>query len=95
MSLLLNKRVYDPKFGLKSKECIDLVLKPLTDHVTIRSMGLLQVMTYFVLLRVCQLRITLFILSQNIYLDVSYETSLRYHLKKLFMDEFDLTDDPY
>ncbi len=34
MSLLSNKPGYDSKIGLKSKKCIDKVLKPLQDHVT-------------------------------------------------------------
>jgi putative transposase len=39
MSLLFSKRGYDLKIEFKSKECIDLVLKPLTDHVTIKVNG--------------------------------------------------------
>jgi hypothetical protein len=39
MFLLLDKRGYDLRIGLKSNECIDLVLKPLTDHATIKVNG--------------------------------------------------------
>src|SRR5660398_290841 len=39
MSLLPSKHVYSPKIGLKSKECIDFVLQPLKDHVTIKVNG--------------------------------------------------------
>jgi len=39
MPLLSHKPVYLPKIELKSKECIDAVLQPLTDPVTIKING--------------------------------------------------------
>jgi hypothetical protein len=39
MSLLPYKHGYSPKIGLKSNECIDFVLQPLKDHVTIKVNG--------------------------------------------------------
>ena len=39
MSLLPNKPGYNPKIELNSKKCIDMVLQPLSDHVTIKING--------------------------------------------------------
>ena len=39
MSLLSSKSGYSPKIELKSKECIDSILQPLIDHVTIKING--------------------------------------------------------
>ena len=36
MPLFSYKPIYGPKIELKPKECIDAVLQPLTDHVTIK-----------------------------------------------------------
>ena len=87
MSLLLNKRVSDPKIGLKSKECIDLVLKPLTDHVTIKVNGSLTSNDIFhTVVSMSVENSSVHSISKH-YLNVACETSLRYHLKKLIMDE--------
>jgi putative transposase len=87
MSLLLNKRGYDLKIGLKSKECIDLVLKPLTDHVTIKVNGSLTCKDIFhTVVSMSVENSSVHSISKH-YLDVACETSLRYHLKKLIMEE--------
>ena len=87
MSLLLSKRVSDLKIGLKSKECIDLVLKPLTDHVTIKVNGSLTSNDIFhTVVNMSVENSSVHSVSKH-YLDVACETSLRYHLKKLIMEE--------
>ena len=39
MPLLSNKSGYRPRIELKSRKCIDTVLQPLSDHVTIKING--------------------------------------------------------
>ena len=39
MSLFSNKPGFNPRIELKSKKCIDTVLRPLSDHVTIKING--------------------------------------------------------
>jgi putative transposase len=87
MPLLLYKRNCSPKIGLKSRECIDSVLKPLTDHVTIKVNGSLT--SKDIILTVMSMSVendSVHSISKH-YLDVACETSLRYHLKKLNMEE--------
>jgi putative transposase len=87
MSLLSYKRGYTPKIWLKSKECIDFVLKPLTDHVTIKVNGSLTSENIF--LTVIGMSVdknSVHSVSKQ-YHNVACETSLRYHLKKLNMEE--------
>jgi putative transposase len=87
MSHLLDKRGYDLKIGLKSKECIDLVLKPLTDHVTIKVNGSLTIKDIFhTVVSMSVENSSVHSISKH-YLDVACETSLRYHFKKLIMEE--------
>jgi putative transposase len=87
MSLLSNKRVYDHKFGLKSKECIDSVLKPLTDHVTIKVNGSLTSEDIFLTVMSMSVDKNSVHSVSKQYHNVACETSLRYHLKKLNMEE--------
>jgi len=72
---------------LRSKECIDAVLQPLTDHVTININGSLTSKDVF------RTVVNMAVNSSSVhsvskqYQNVACETSLRYHLKKLNMDE--------
>jgi hypothetical protein len=87
MSLLTYQRKYSPKIGLKSKDCIDFVLKPLTDHVTIKVNGSLTSKDIFLTV------VSMSVENNSVHsiskqcLSVACETSLRYHLKKLSMEE--------
>src|SRR5674536_364370 len=87
MSLLSYKHGYSPKIELKSKECIDLVLQPLKYHVTIKVNGSLTSVDIFrtVVSMAVDNNSVHFVSKQ--YQDVACETSLRYHLKKLNMEE--------
>jgi IS4 transposase len=87
MSLLPNKPTNKPKIELKSKKCIDTVLKPLTDHVTIKINGSLTSKDFFhTIVSMAVDKNSVHSVTKQ-YLDVACETSLRYHLKKLNMDE--------
>src|SRR5660397_77738 len=87
MSLLPSKHVYSPKIGLKSKECIDFVLQPLKDHVTIKVNGSLTSEDIFrTVVSMAVDKNSVHSVSKQ-YQDVACETSLRYHLKKLNMEE--------
>src|SRR5659263_659879 len=109
MSLLSHKHGSSPKIELKSKECIDLVLQPLKYHVTIKVNGSLTSEDIFrTVVSMAVDNNSVHSVSKQ-YQDVACETSLRYHLKKLNMEELiktlktgnshefaiDLTDDPY
>ena len=87
MSLLSNKSGYDPKIELKSKKCIDTVLRPLSDHVTIKINGSLTGEDVFRTVISMSVNRNSVHSVQSRYQDVACETSLRYHLKKLNMEE--------
>ncbi len=87
MPFFTNKLGNDSKIELNSKYCIDSVLQPLTSHVTLKINGSLtseDVMRTVVSLAVD--RNSVHSVSKQ-YTAVACETSLRYHLKKLNMDE--------
>lgn len=87
MPVFTNKLVNSSKIELNSKYCIDSVLQPLTSHVTIKINGSLtseDVMRTVVSLAVD--KNSVHSVSKQ-YSAVACETSLRYHLKKLNMDE--------
>ena len=87
MSLLPYKHGYSPKIGLKSKECIDFVLQPLKDHVTIKVNGSLTSEDIFrTVVSMAVDKNSVHSVSKQ-YQYVACETSLRYHLKKLNMEE--------
>jgi putative transposase len=87
MSLLSNKPVYNPKIELKSKKCIDTVLRPLSDHVTIKINGSLTSEDIFrTVISMSVNRNSVHSVTSR-YQDVACETSLRYHLKKLNIEE--------
>jgi len=87
MSLLSYKPVYRPKIELKSKECIDAILQPLKDHVTIKINGSLTSEDVFrnVFSMAVNRNSVHSITTQ--YQDVACETSLLYRIKKLNMEE--------
>ena len=87
MSLLLNKPEYKPRIELKSKKCIETVLQPLSDHVTIKINGSLTCEDVFrTVVSMAVNRNSVHSVSTR-YQDVACEMSLRYHLKKLNMDK--------
>ncbi|AAM05419.1 ISH3 family transposase [Methanosarcina acetivorans] len=87
MSFPPYKSGYAPKIELKAKECIDAVLRPLNDHVTIKINGSLTSEDVFrTVVSMAVNRNSVHSVSTQ-YQDVACETSLRYHLKKLDMDE--------
>lgn len=87
MSLLSNKPGYNPKIELKSKKCIDTVLRPLSDHVTIKINGSLTSEDVFrTVISMSVNRSSVHSVTSR-YQNVACETSLRYHLKKLKMEE--------
>ena len=87
MSFLPYKHESNPKIGLKSKECIDFVLQPLKDHVTIKVNGSLTSEDIFrTVVSMAVDKNSVHSVSKQ-YQDVACETSLRYHLKKLNMEE--------
>ena len=87
MSLLSNKPGYNPKIELKSKKCIDTVLRPLSDHVTIKINGSLTGEDVYRTVISMSVNRNSVHSVQSRYQDVACETSLRYHLKKLNMEE--------
>ncbi len=87
MSLLSNKSGYYPKIELKPKKCIDTVLRPLSDHVTININGSLTGEDVFRTVISMSVNRNSVHSVQSRYQDVECETSLRYHLKKLNMEE--------
>jgi putative transposase len=87
MSFLPYKHESSPKIGLKSKECVDFVLQPLKDHVTIKVNGSLTSEDIFrTVVSMAVGKNSVHSVSKK-YQDVACETSLRYHLKKLNMEE--------
>lgn len=87
MSFPPYKSGYAPKIELKAKECIDAVLRPLNDHVTIKINGSLTSEDVFrTVVSMAVNRNSVHSVSTQ-YQDVACETSLRYHLNKLNMDE--------
>ena len=87
MSFLPSKSGYGPKIELKSKGCIDAVLQPLKDHVTIKINGSLTCEGIFrTVVNMSVNKNSVHSVSKQ-YQDVACETSLRYHLKKLNMEE--------
>jgi hypothetical protein len=72
---------------LRSKECIDAVLQPLTDHVTININGSLTSDDVFRTVVIMAVNRNSVHSATKQYHDVACETSLRYHLKKLNMEE--------
>ena len=87
MSLLSNKPGLNPKIELKSKKCIDTVLRPLSDHVTININGSLTSEDIFrTVISMSVNRNSVHSVTAR-YQHVACETSLRYHLKKLNMEE--------
>ena len=87
MSFLSYKHGFSPKIELKSKECIDLVLQPLKYHVTIKVNGSLTSEDIFrTVVSMAVDNNSVHSVSKQ-YQDVACETSLRYHLKKLNMEE--------
>jgi phosphatidylserine/phosphatidylglycerophosphate/cardiolipin synthase-like enzyme len=90
MSHLPNKPEFNPKIELKSKKCIDTVLRPLSDHVTIKINGSLTSEDIFrTVISMSVNRNSVHSVTAR-YQDVACETSLRYHLKKLNMEELNL-----
>lgn len=78
---------YSPKIELKSKECIDTVLRPLNDHVTVKINGSLTSEDIFrIVVSMAVNRNSVHTVSTQ-HQDVACETSLRYHLNKPNMDE--------
>ena len=87
MSFLSYKHGFSPKIELKSKECIYLVLQPLKYHVTIKVNGSLTSEDIFrTVVSMAVDNNSVHSVSKQ-YQDVAGETSLRYHLKKLNMEE--------
>lgn len=85
MSFLQYKSRYSPKIELKSKECIDAVLQPLTDHLTLKINDSLTSRVFNTVISMAVNRNSVHSISKK-YHEVACETSLRYHLKKLNMD---------
>jgi putative transposase len=80
MSFLPYKHRYSPKIVLKSKECIDFVLQPLKDHVTIKVNGSLTSEDIFrTVVSMAVDKNSVHSVSKQ-YQDVACETSLRYNL---------------
>lgn len=87
MSLLSYKSGYSPKIELNSKKCIDSVLQPLKDHITIKINGSLTPKDIFhTVVSMAANRGSVHSVSKQ-YKDVACETSLLYHLKKLNIKE--------
>ncbi|AKB36428.1 hypothetical protein MSSAC_1838 [Methanosarcina siciliae C2J] len=86
MSLLSYKPGNNPKLELKAKGCIDTVLRLLTDHVTIKINGSLTSEDVFrTVLSMSVNRNSVHSVATQ-YQNIACETSLRYHLKKLNME---------
>ena len=87
MSFSSFKPGYIAKIELKSKECIDYVLQPLKDHVTIRINGSLTCEDIFrTVVNMAVNKISVHSVSKH-YQNVACETSLLYHLKKLDIEK--------
>jgi len=93
MSFSLSKPGSSHKVELKSKECIDSVLRPLKDHVTIKINGSLTSEDIFrTVVNMAVNKTSVHSVSKH-YQDVACETSLLYHLKKLNMEELIKSND--
>ena len=87
MSFSSFKPGYTRKVELKSKECVDYVLKPLKYHVTIKINGSLTREDIFrTVVNMAVNKISIHSVSKH-YQDVACETSLLYHLKKLDIEK--------
>jgi putative transposase len=87
MSFSSFKPVSTRKAELKSKKCIDYVLQPLKDHVTIKINGSLTCEDIFrTVVNMAVNRTSVHSVSKH-YQNVACETSLLYHLKKLDIEE--------
>ena len=87
MSFPSFKPGYTCKVELKSKECIDYVLRPLKDRVTIRINGSLTCEDIFrTVVNMAVNKISVHSVSKH-YQNVACETSLLYHLKKLDIEK--------
>jgi putative transposase len=93
MSLLTYKSEYSSKIELKSNECINAVLQPLTDHVTIKINGPLTSEDIFRTVVSMSVDKSSVHSTSKHYSAVACETSLRYHLKKLNMDELIISNE--
>jgi putative transposase len=82
-----------PRYELRSKECIDNVLEPLTDHIDLPINGSLTSQDIF------HATISMAVDKNSIhsitkrYEKIPCETSIRHHLKKLTMDELIKSND--
>ncbi|WP_229391959.1 ISH3 family transposase [Methanosarcina sp. DH2] len=93
MSFFTNKFRNRFKIELKSKYCIDSILQPLTSHVILKINGSLT--SEDIIRTVVSLAVdksSVHSVSKQ-YSAVACETSLRYHLKKLNMDELILSNE--
>lgn len=87
MSLFTSKSRYGSRIELRSKECIDAVLQPLKDHVTIKINGSLTCENILrTVLNMAVNKHSVHFVSKQ-YKNVACETSLRHHLNKLKMEE--------
>jgi len=93
MSLLPSKPGYGPKIELTSKKCIDAVLQPLNDHVTIKINGSLTCEDIFrTVVNMAVNKTSVHCVSKQ-YQDIACETSILYHLKKLDIEELILSNE--
>ena len=87
MSFSSFKPEYTHKIELKSKKCVDYVLQPLKDHVTIKINGSLTCEDIFrTIVNMAVNKTSVHSVSKH-YQNVSCETSLLYHLKKLDIEK--------
>ena len=87
MPFLSYKHGNNPRIELKSKICIDTVLQPLKDHITIKVNGSLTSEDIFrTVVSMAVDKNSVHSVSKH-YQDVACETSLQYHLKKLRNDK--------
>jgi putative transposase len=93
MSFSSFKHGYTRKAELKSKECIDAVLQPLKDHVTLKINGSLTCEDIFRTVVSMSVNNTSVHSVTKHYQDVACETSLLYHLKKLDIEELIKTNE--
>ena len=87
MSLLSSRSGSGPKIELKSKECIDSVLQPLKDYITIKINGSLTCEDIFRTVENMAVNKTSVHSVSKQYENVARETSIRYHLKKSDIEE--------
>jgi putative transposase len=87
MSFLPYKSHSVSKVVLKPKQCIDTVLKPLIDNIDIKINGPLTPTDIFCTAICMALDNSSVHSASKHYLEIPCETSLRYHLKKLSLEE--------